>query len=235
MAELILIVEDEHDLVATLTYTIEREGFATRTAMRGDEALKRAVEAPLPDLILLDVMLPGLSGTEVCRQLRQDARTRHVPVIMLTAKGDEIDRVVGFELGADDYMVKPFSVRELLLRIRAVLRRAAGSAPSENATLTFGRIRVDNDGHRTWVDEEEIILTALEFKLLSLLLRRRGRVQSRDTLLNDVWGIEADITTRTVDTHVKRLRQKLGAAGDYIQTLRGVGYVCRDRVDESSP
>jgi two-component system, OmpR family, phosphate regulon response regulator PhoB len=150
---------------------------------------------------------------------------------MLTAKGEEIDRVVGFELGADDYVVKPFSVREVMLRLRALLRRT--ERPGDEADfLSFGRLRVDRDGHRVWVDDRELILTALEFRLLYAFLSRRGRVQTRDALLSDVWGIEADVTTRTVDTHVKRLREKLGDAGRYIETLRGVGYRFRDRPSE---
>jgi two-component system phosphate regulon response regulator PhoB len=193
--------------------------------LTGREALQLARMTPHPDLVLLDLMLPDLTGGDVCRQLKADAETRDIPVIMVTAKGEEIDRVVGFEVGADDYVVKPFSVRELLLRVRAVLRRTQTSHPlSETDELVFGRLRIDRAGHRCWVDGNEITPTALEFKLLITLLERRGRVQTRDVLLADVWGIEADVTTRTVDTHVKRLRQKLGPAGQYIETLRGVGY-----------
>jgi two-component system phosphate regulon response regulator PhoB len=235
MSALILIVEDERDLLATLEYNLEREGYQTRIAATGREALEAARLLPVPDLVLLDLMLPDLSGTEVCRQLRQDEATREVPVIMCTAKAEEIDRVVGFEVGADDYVVKPYSVRELLLRIRAVLRRAA--APKEEGAredaedFSFGRLRVDVAGHQVWVDGEEIRLTALEFRLLTTFHSRRGRVQSRERLLSDVWGYQADVTTRTVDTHVKRLREKLDAAGDYIETVRGVGYRFRSRPD----
>jgi len=223
MAHRILIIEDEEDLVATLAYNLEREGFETLTATLGHEGVELAVGTPTPDLILLDLMLPDMPGTEACRQIRSDARTRKVPIIMVTAKSDEIDRVVGFEVGADDYVVKPFSVRELLLRIRAVLRRAQPVAQRED-TLTLGRLRIDIPGHKVWVDEEAVRLTALEFKLLQTFVERKGRVQTRDSLLSDVWGMEADITTRTVDTHVKRLRDKLGSAGAYIETIRGVGY-----------
>lgn len=233
MSGLILIVEDERDLVANLEYNLQREGYQTRSALTGGAALELIAEDPVPDLVVLDLMLPDLSGIEVCRHLRMAERTRRVPVLMLTAKGEEIDRVVGFEVGADDYMVKPFSVRELMLRIRAILRRSEPIAP-ETAELSFGRVRVDNAGHRVWVDGEEVVLTALEFRLLMTLLTRRGRVQTRDVLLSDVWGIDADVTTRTVDTHVKRLRQKLGAAGEYVETLRGVGYRLRTRPDEDS-
>jgi two-component system phosphate regulon response regulator PhoB len=230
---LILVVDDEADIVDTLTYNLQQEGFRTRSARTGAEALKGSRERPLPDLVLLDLMLPDISGTEVCRELRLDDALRRVPVIMLTAKDAEIDRVVGFEVGADDYVTKPFSVRELLLRVRAVLRRAKDAPPVSTAKkIEFGRLKVDPDAHQVWVDGLEIVLTALEFRLLSTLLERRGRVQTRTTLLEDVWGIHADITTRTVDTHVKRLREKLGPAGEYVETIRGVGYRLRAQPPE---
>ncbi len=231
MSPIILIVEDEKDLLTTLDYNLEREGYRTRTAATGAEALAQAFLDPAPDLILLDLMLPDLPGTEVCRRLRADERTRDVPVMMVTAKGSEIDRVVGFEIGADDYVVKPFSLRELLLRVRALLRRARTVA-EEGDELIFGRLRVDPPGHRVWVDDDEKMLTALEFRLLTTFHARRGRVQTRETLLSDVWGYQADVTTRTVDTHVKRLREKLGDAGAYVETVRGVGYRFRARPDE---
>lgn len=224
MPELILIVEDEDDLARTLEYNLRRDGYGVLSARTGREALELAARDPRPDLVLLDLMLPDIGGVDVCRTLRTWERTRHVPVIMVTAKAEEIDRVVGFEVGADDYVVKPFSVRELLLRIRAVFRRLRPPEPAPDGATAFGRLRVDPAAHRAWVDGDEVLLTALELKLLTTLLERRGRVQNRDTLLADVWGITADVTTRTVDTHVKRLRQKLGAAGDYIETVRGVGY-----------
>jgi two-component system phosphate regulon response regulator PhoB len=189
----------------------------------GAEGLRLAREQR-PDLVLLDLMLPDLPGTEVCKQLKESPATRGVPVMMLTAKGEEIDRVVGFELGADDYVVKPFSVRELILRIQAILRRGKGETREAEPTVEFGRLRIDRGAHRTWVDDVEIELTALEFKLLVTLYDRRNRVQTRTVLLDDVWGIQADITTRTVDTHVKRLREKLEGARDYVETVRGVGY-----------
>jgi two-component system, OmpR family, phosphate regulon response regulator PhoB len=187
----------------------------------------------------LDLTLPDLAGTDICRKLRESERTRDIPVIMCTAKGEEIDRVVGFEVGADDYVVKPYSVRELVLRIRAQLKhRAQGPAHGDEtkpdaSIIRFGRLEVDPDAHRVWVDKTELSLTALEFKLLHHFVAKRGRVQSRDTLLSVVWGIEADVTTRTVDTHVKRLREKLGEAGSYIETLRGVGYRFRSDPDEA--
>jgi two-component system phosphate regulon response regulator PhoB len=235
MSSLILIVEDEPDLLAALEYNLAREGYRTRCAATGAEALARAAEDPVPDLVLLDLMLPDISGTEVCRSLRSQERTRHVPVVIVTAKSEEIDRVVGFEVGADDYVVKPYSIRELLLRVRAILRRASPlqqeGAPS---AIDFGVLRVDGSAHRVWVEDVEVTLTALEFKLLATLLERRGRAQTRDMLLTDVWGMSAEVTTRTVDTHVKRLRQKLGAAGRYVETLRGVGYRFRGHPDEET-
>jgi len=234
MSDRILIIEDEADLISTLTYNLGREGFQVATAMTGQDALQQALSGQaVPDIVLLDLMLPDMPGTEVCRRLRSEAKTKHVPIIMVTAKSDEIDRVVGFEVGADDYVTKPFSVRELLLRIRAVLRRARATdaAPAQDKptsgdaeVLVAGKIRLDVAGHRAWVEGEPVRLTALEFKLLQTFIERQGRVQTRDHLLNDVWGIEADITTRTVDTHVKRLRDKLGRAGVYVETIRGVGY-----------
>jgi two-component system phosphate regulon response regulator PhoB len=227
MPNTILIVEDEQDLLDTLEFNLQREGYTTRRAPTGRAGLDAAALEPAPDLVLLDLMLPDLSGTEVCRQLRMAERTRHVPIIMLTARGDELDRVVGFEVGADDYVTKPFSVRELMLRVRAILRRR--TAPVEAVTpMQNGALQVDEASHRVWVQGEEIRLTALEFRLLSTLLSRAGRVQTRDTLLSDVWGMHAGLTTRTVDTHVTRLRKKLGEAGNYIETLRGVGYRFRD-------
>jgi two-component system, OmpR family, phosphate regulon response regulator PhoB len=228
MRGVILVVEDEADLAATLDYNLQREGYQVRLAATGKDALEALFADPVPDLVLLDLMLPDMSGTQVCKELRESERTRETPVIMLTARTEEIDRVVGFEVGADDYVTKPFSVRELLLRVRALLRRAQRS---DAQIVSFGQIRVDRDAHRVWIDSEEVKLTALEFRLLSAFMSRRGRVQSRDTLLSDVWGIDADVTTRTVDTHVKRLREKLGPAGRYIETLRGVGYRFRDQPD----
>jgi two-component system phosphate regulon response regulator PhoB len=218
----ILIVEDEPDLVRVLEYNLQQAGFDVQSSGRAREGLRLA-QTNSPDVVLLDLMLPDGSGTEVCRALKSDPKTRPIPVIMVTAKGEEVDRVVGFELGADDYVTKPFSVRELVLRVRAVLRRADSEAPPED-TVTFGKLRVDRTAHRVFVAEEEIALTALEFRLLTTLIDRKNRVQSRDTLLNDVWGIHMQVETRTVDTHIKRLREKLGVAGVYIHTVRGVGY-----------
>src|SRR5580698_2573065 len=225
----ILVVEDEPDIQEVLDYNLKRDGHEVTLTSTAKEGLRLARDRR-PDLILLDLMLPDGSGTELCKTLRQDAGMRSVRVMMLTAKGEEIDRVLGFELGADDYVVKPFSVRELLLRVQAVLRRAATEDGAESTQ--FGMLRVDRGAHRVWVDGQEVELTALEFKLLLTLHDRRNRVQTRDALLSDVWKIDADVTTRTVDTHVKRLREKLGSAGVYIQTVRGVGYRFAERPDE---
>ena len=235
---LVLVIEDEVDLATTVEYNLRSEGFDVVLAHSGRQGLASATGEPLPDVVVLDLMLPDLSGTEICRRLRDQERTRDIPVIMCTAKGEEIDRVVGFEVGADDYIVKPFSVRELILRIRALLRRAESSkrerVEGEPSLIRFGRLKIDRDAHRVWVDEHEIGLTALEFRLLHTFMARKGRVQTRDALLADVWGIEAEVTTRTVDTHVKRLREKLGDAGMYIETLRGVGYRFKDQPDEAT-
>ncbi|HQY60044.1 MAG: response regulator transcription factor [Myxococcales bacterium] len=228
----ILVIEDEADIQQVLEYNLRDRGHKVVVASRGDDGL-RAVREKKPDLVLLDLMLPDMSGTEVCRQIKADPALRGTQVVILTAKGEEIDRVVGFELGADDYVVKPFSVRELLLRIQAILRRGT-LEPTAGAEIVFGTLKIDRDAHRVWSAGDELELTALEFKLLVTLYDRKNRVQSRATLLSDVWGIEADITTRTVDTHVKRLREKLGASGDYIETVRGVGYRFASTPDDAS-
>lgn len=218
----ILVVEDETDLQHVLQFNLAAAGHDVWTAGTGAEAL-RLVREKKPELVLLDIMLPDITGLDVCRQIKAQDSTKHISVMMLTARGEEIDRVVGFEIGADDYIVKPFSVRELTLRVAAVLRRKEAPV-SDEATISFGVLRMDRQAHRAWVDGVELDLTALEFKLLSTLYERRDRVQSRTVLLDVVWEIRADVTTRTVDTHVKRLREKLGAARDYIETVRGVGY-----------
>jgi two-component system, OmpR family, phosphate regulon response regulator PhoB len=218
----VLVIEDEQDLQKILGYNLKQAGHETLAATRGNEGLDLARDKH-PDLVILDLMLPDLPGTDVCKALKRDVKTKNIPILMLTAKGEEIDRVVGFELGADDYVVKPFSVRELLLRIDAILRRTQEQSAGA-LSFQFGSLRVDRDAHRVWVEEAEVQLTALEFNLLVTLYDRRNRVQERAVLLDDVWGIEAAITTRTVDTHVKRLREKLGKAGDYVETVRGVGY-----------
>jgi len=218
----VLVIEDEEDLQQILDYNLRQSGCEVSSAMRGREGLRLAAQQP-HDLVILDLMLPDMAGTEVCKALKADPKTRQVPVLMLTAKGEEIDRVLGFELGAEDYVTKPFSVRELMLRVQAILRRT--TAPRGDTQLfEFGTLRVDRAAHRVWVQNAEVELTALEFRLLTTLADRKNRVQTRAVLLDDVWGIKMDVATRTVDTHVKRLREKLGVAGEYVETVRGVGY-----------
>jgi len=230
----ILVVEDEADIRQILAYNLGQAGHDIRIAEGGASAIE-LVRGDPPDLVLLDLMLPDISGLEVCRTLKSDSALRDIPVIMLTARSEEIDRVVGFELGADDYVVKPFSVRELSLRIHAVLRRSRPSLaalPEHENELLFGRLRVDKSAHRAWVDGEEVTLTPLEMRLLWTLYERRGRVQTRGSLLDDVWEASPENNTRTVDTHIKRLREKLGPAGAYVETVRGIGYRFADAADE---
>ena len=219
----ILVIEDEPDLAQTLCYNLKRAGYEVQSEETGGGGLTCA-ERFRPDLILLDLMLPDTSGFEVCRALKSSAVNAHAPVIMLTARGEEVDRVRGFEVGADDYVLKPFSVRELLLRIVAILKRAQSVPDEPEETLTFGPLKINKVSHQVWVEAEEIALTILEFNLICTFVERRGCTQSRAQLLNDVWGYHVEITTRTVDTHIKRLREKLGVAGAFIQTVRGVGY-----------
>ena len=219
----VLLVDDERDLLSLLDFNLRGAGFETILATTGEQALSQ-LRRRVPDLVVLDLMLPDISGTELCSRIKSDPRTKHVPVVMLTAKGDEIDRVVGFEVGADDYVTKPFSVRELVLRVRAVLRRSRPGRASERTPEAVGPIRVDVDSHRAFADGAEIQLTPLEFKLLTTLMARLGRVQSREQLLEDVWGMSSELETRTVDTHVKRLREKLGSGRDLLETVRGIGY-----------
>jgi two-component system phosphate regulon response regulator PhoB len=219
----VLVIDDERDLLSLLDFNLRGAGFETLLATTGEEALS-VLRRRLPDIVLLDLMLPDISGTEVCRQMKADPRTRHVPVVMLTAKGEEVDRIVGFELGADDYVTKPFSIRELVLRLKSVLRRAGAVRAAERPPESVGPIRVDVDAHRCFVDGVEVQLTALEFRLLTTFMARLGRVQSREQLLEDVWEMSSEIETRTVDTHVKRLREKLGSGRDLLETVRGIGY-----------
>jgi len=218
----VLVIEDEQSLHKVLDYNLRQAGHELRFALSGAEGLSLA-QREKPDLVLLDWMLPDVSGSDVCRNLKTTQSTRDIPVIFLTARGEEIDRIVGFELGASDYIVKPFSVRELILRIHAVLRRTSATA-RESKIIEFGCLRIDEDAHRVWTSGREVELTLLEFKLLIALYQGRDRVQSRGALLDGVWGMDVSITTRTVDTHVKRLRDKLKEAGEYIQTVRGIGY-----------
>jgi len=222
MADTILIVDDEQDVLDLLAYNLQKAGYKTVAARDGAAALQKARDL-MPSLILLDLMLPQMSGTEVCKQLKSNPKTAHIPIIMLTAKAQEVDRVLGLELGAEDYVVKPFSPREVLLRIKTALRRTKGETPPVEL-LKAGDLLVDKAKHEVAIKGKPLELTVLEFNLLATLMERRGRVQSRDRLLTDVWGYEGDIDTRTVDTHMRRLREKLGKSADLIETIRGVGY-----------
>ena len=223
----ILIIEDEKDLAELLAFNLEKEGYRTVIALDGTEGLETANRL-LPDLVLLDLMLPGMLGTDVCKSLKKSASTARIPVIMLTAKGEEIDKVVGFEVGAEDYVVKPFSTRELLLRVKAVLRRTATEAV-ESTVIKVGPITIDTERHLVAINGAEVTFTTTEFNLLHTLVKRMGRVQSRDVLLRDVWGYNFVEDTRTVDTHVTRLRTKMGEAGEMIKTVRGFGYKMEDK------
>ena len=222
MPHRIFIVEDEPDLRDTLSFNFENEGFKVSSFPDGEKCLT-SIKKNKPDLIILDLMLPGINGLDVCREIRSKEENNDVSIIMLTAKGEEIDRIVGFELGADDYVTKPFSVRELILRVKVLLKKRSDNQSAEKI-LEYGPVKMNLDAHSVLVDDIDVVLTALEFKLLKHLLKRRGRVQTRDQLLGDVWGYSSEVTTRTVDTHIKRLREKLGSTGDLIQTIRGVGY-----------
>ena len=223
MPSKILVIEDEPDIRKTLEYNLSREGYDVAVCGTLQEANK-LLESSL-SLLVLDLMLPDGSGLDLCREIKKNSLLSNIPIIILTAKDDEVDRVVGFELGADDYVTKPFSVRELILRIKAVLKRGEVNKPElVEVERQFGDLSIDVDSHEVHVNSELVVLTALEFKLLKQLVDRRGRVQSRDQLLSDVWGYSSEVTTRTVDTHIKRLREKLGPMGKYVQTIRGIGY-----------
>ena len=220
MKKLIYIVEDEPDLRDALVYNFQND-FKVKSFGNGEACLDK-IKKKKPDLIVLDIMLPGMTGLDVCRKIRASEDFNNIAIILLTAKGEEIDRIVGFEIGADDYVTKPFSVRELILRTKVILKKQ--NSDEEEKILEYGSISMNLDAHKVKENGAEILLTALEFKLLKHLLKRKGRVQSRDQLLSDVWKLSTEVTTRTVDTHIKRLREKLGESGDLIQTIRGVGY-----------
>ena len=223
----ILIVEDERDVIDLLTLNLRRAGgFSLSTATDGVTGLQKAREEK-PALIILDLMLPGISGLELCKILKSESQTRDIPILMLTAKAEEIDRILGLEFGADDYVTKPFSPREVILRIQAILRR--GSAVPEDGQIVAGSIVIDPARHQVSVEGKPVHLTSIEYKLLHTLVIKRGRVQARDRLLNEVWGYESMIDTRTVDTHVRRLRAKLGKLGDAIETVRSFGYRFREQ------
>jgi two-component system phosphate regulon response regulator PhoB len=226
----VLVIEDDIDIAELIDFNLQAEGFQVTLAhdgVKGFDLIKKIN----PSLIILDLMLPMMDGLEICRLVKADPATKKIPILMLTAKGTETDRVVGFELGADDYITKPFSVRELILRVKAILRRVDPKKDKlnpRNQIIELEHLYVDPERFLVKVDDEEVRLTAIEFKLLCYLHKIKGRVASRDVLLDQVWGYDSALTTRTVDTHVKRLRQKLNKAGDYIETIRGVGYRFRD-------
>ena len=228
----IAVVEDEPSIAEVICYNLERHGFEVDVFNRGDDAWQ-SIRGRTPDLVVLDLMLPGIDGLEMARLMKRHPETESVPIVMLTAKGEEVDRIVGFELGADDYVSKPFSARELVLRVKAVLRRMKGAVlePEEDGDgcrwLEAGGIRLDAGGFRVAVDGEPLALTATEFKLLESLLAARGRTKTRSALLDEVWGYSAEVDSRTVDTHVRRLRKKLAAEADRIETVIGVGYRMR--------
>ena len=225
----ILVIEDEEDLNQTLSFNLENEGYKVTSALKGSEALEILENASPPDLVILDLMLPDMPGLDICRHIRSRDNLKNISVIIVTAKGEEVDRVVGFELGADDYIVKPYSVRELMLRIQAQLRRNESSEVteenSEEGNISFKDLLIDNSKHKVFLSDKKISLTAKEYTLLKYLLIKADRVQTRDILLEKVWGYDNSVTTRTVDTHVKRLRSKLGKYGKNIETIRGVGYI----------
>lgn len=220
--ERILIIEDDKHISKLLKYNLEKAGYYPTVAEDGEKGLDTLGKQG-SDLIVLDIMLPKMDGFEVCRLIKQNPRLKDIPIIMLTAKGEEVDRIVGLELGADDYVVKPFSPRELVLRIKAILKRGK-IEESPKDIIKRGSLVIEVPKHRVTINNKEIELTPLEFKLLVTLIERKGRIQSRDQLLSDVWDMHADVFTRTVDTHIKRLREKLGKAGEQIETVRGLGY-----------
>jgi two-component system, OmpR family, phosphate regulon response regulator PhoB len=231
-AERVLVVDDEPDIVALVAYHLAKSGYSVSTATSGPEGLA-AARRERPSLIVLDLMLPGLSGLEVMEELRSDAATARIAVLMLTARREESDRIKGLTLGADDYLTKPFSPQELVLRVGAILRRLKAGQGDPSDVKQVGPLKIDSTAHRVTVDGREIDLTPTEFKLLLLLAERKGRVQARNLLLEIVWDAAPDIQTRTVDMHVQRLRAKLGEAGDLIETVRGFGYRIKNVVDRS--
>lgn len=228
--KIILVVEDDKHISKLVKYNLEKAGYDCVVIDNGEKALD-FLDKQGVDLIILDIMLPEMDGFEVCRLIKQKDRLKNIPIVMLTAKGEEVDRLVGLELGADDYVVKPFSPRELVLRLRAILKRGE---PEESIKdiIKRGSLIINISKHRVTVNNKEIELTPIEFKLLVVLIERTGRVQSRDRLLTDVWDMNADIYTRTVDTHIKRLREKLGKMGDLIETVRGLGYRFKEEENE---
>ena len=233
MSGRVLLVEDERDVATVLAFNLRAEGLEVVAVESASDAFRQLATQKF-DLIVLDLMLPDASGLDVCRRIRAEETTRDVPILIASARGEEVDRIVGLELGAEDYVVKPYSVREVVLRVRKLLRRgdSAGPSSSSNETVVFGVLTIDRAAHRVFVEGTEVALTALEFRLLTTLLERKNRTQPRETLLLDVWQLNTAVETRTVDTHVKRLREKLGVAAAYIRTVRGVGYRFASSPDE---
>ena len=222
----ILLVEDEPDLLQTLSFNFENEGYKVSKAINGEKALKLLEENNSIGLVVLDLMLPDISGLDICRHIRSSDNLKDILVIMVTAKGEEVDRVVGFEIGADDYVVKPYSVRELMLRVGGLLKRFSKKKDESNDEVQiYENLKIDTSKHKVYIADKKISLTSKEFKLLQHLLLKADKVQTRDNLLEKVWGYNNDVTTRTVDTHVKRLRSKIGKYGDRIETIRGEGYL----------
>jgi DNA-binding response OmpR family regulator len=226
----ILIVEDDKNISKLVKYNLEQEGYECSQAYNGEKALE-ALKNETFDIIILDIMLPGMSGLDVAKAAKADESLKYIPIIMLTARGEEIDRIVGLELGADDYMVKPISPRELALRIKAILQR---NRPREdkNGIIKYGDITIDTSRHKILVKNKPVEFTQMEFKLLVTFIERAGRVQTREQLLEDVWNIDSTIDTRTIDTHIKRIREKLGKTGACIETVRGLGYRLKDEDED---
>lgn len=227
----VILVEDEPDLATSVAYSLKREGFDVEVHHNAESALPLTTESNDFKVYVLDRMLPGMSGTELCQKIRSHPESAASGVIMATARGSEVDRITGLEAGADDYITKPYSVRELALRIQALLRRL-GAPSQEEDHLTIGTLKIDVVAHRVWIEKNEVHLTMLEFRLLQTLVKRKGHALRRETLLRDVWGYHSHVTSRTVDTHVKRLREKLGPLAKHVQTIRGLGYRYMETVDD---
>ncbi|MEI7788771.1 MAG: response regulator transcription factor [Chlorobiaceae bacterium] len=227
-APMLLVIEDDQNLSKLLEYNLDRAGFKCHLASSGEQGLEQLSMKSF-DLVLLDIMLPGMDGFEVCRHIRQNQRHKDLPIIMLTAKGEEIDRILGFELGVDDYVVKPFSPRELTLRIRAIFNRERRTGGKLQEVLKVAGLEIDLTRHIVTLDGKELVLTLMEFKLLVALIKRKGEAQSREMLLSDVWNVDKTINTRTIDTHITRIREKLGDIGSMIKTVRGLGYKLEEK------
>ena len=230
MKERVLIVEDDKHISKLVKFNLEKANYECTIAATGEKALE-VLDNQAVDLVILDIMLPGMNGLEICRAIRQKEKFKSLPIMMLTAKGEEVDRVVGFEMGADDYIVKPFSPRELVLRVKAILKRGKAEE-SKKDIITSEDITIDIPKYKVTVKGKAIDLTQMEFKLLVTLVERQGRVQTRERLLSDVWDMDTDVDTRTIDTHIKRLREKLGKSGNSIETVRGLGYKFKEEDED---